>query len=83
MKLPRNLSGEDLVKALKNLGYQTTRQAGSHVRLTTQQMGEHHVTIPNHSFLRIGTLSSILSSVAEHFKISRSEIFEKIFGRIK
>lgn len=83
MRLPRNLSGEDLVKALKILGYQPTRQTGSHVRLTTQQKGEHHITIPNHSFLRIGTLSSIFSDVADHFQISRSELIEKILGRIK
>jgi hypothetical protein len=33
-----------------------TRQTGSHVRLTTRQDGEHHVTVPNHAQLRIGTL---------------------------
>jgi predicted RNA binding protein YcfA (HicA-like mRNA interferase family) len=30
MKLPRNLSGEDLAKALERLGYQVTRQTGFH-----------------------------------------------------
>ena len=34
MKLPRNLTGAQLIKALQQLGYQATRQTGSHVRLT-------------------------------------------------
>jgi predicted RNA binding protein YcfA (HicA-like mRNA interferase family) len=37
MRLPRDLSGVDLAKLLQKLGYQITRQAGSHIRLTTQQ----------------------------------------------
>lgn len=35
MKIPRDLAGSDLAKALRELGYETTRQTGSHVRLTT------------------------------------------------
>ena len=30
MKLPRDLSGADLVKALGRIGYRVTRQTGSH-----------------------------------------------------
>lgn len=48
MKLPRDLSGSDLAKRLNALGYQITRQTGSHLRLTTQENGEHHITIPRH-----------------------------------
>ncbi|MGB9180423.1 MAG: type II toxin-antitoxin system HicA family toxin [Pyrinomonadaceae bacterium] len=79
MKLPRDISGEKLAKALKALGYQATRQTGSHVRLTTLESGEHHVTIPRHNPLRIGTLAAILDDVATHFGISRDELMEKIF----
>ena len=39
MKLPRDLSGADLESALRCLGYQATRQRGSHVRVTTQANG--------------------------------------------
>ncbi len=39
MKLPRNLSGRGLAKAPKVLGYEVTRQTGSHLRLTTRQQG--------------------------------------------
>jgi predicted RNA binding protein YcfA (HicA-like mRNA interferase family) len=34
MRLPRNISGDDLIKALSKYGYEVTRQTGSHVRLT-------------------------------------------------
>jgi len=35
MRLPRDLSGKDLIKALDKLGYEVTRQSGSHIRLST------------------------------------------------
>ena len=43
MKLPRDVSGETLAKALRVLGYEISRQSGSHLRLTTIQHGQHHV----------------------------------------
>jgi len=78
MRLPRDLSGDDLAKALKVLGYHVTRQTGSHMRLTTEEHGEHHITIPKSDPLRIGTLSGILSDVADHFEISREELVRKL-----
>ena len=48
MKIPRDVHGSDLVKALQVLGYLRVRQEGSHVLLTTQVNGEHHVTLPAH-----------------------------------
>lgn len=48
MKIPRDINAINLIKALKILGYEVTRQTGSHIRLTTTQEGEHHITIPNH-----------------------------------
>lgn len=80
MKLPRDLSGHDLVKTLKVLGYEVTRQTGSHIRLTTQQKGEHHITIPSHKFLRIGTLAGVLDDVARHFEMDRNELLKKLFS---
>ena len=81
MRLPRDISGERLTKALKMLGYSVTRQTGSHMRLTTQERGEHHTTIPNHDPLRIGTLAGILDDVAIHFDLSRDDLMDKLFGR--
>lgn len=79
MRLPRDLSGEDLAKKLKKLGYAPTRQVGSHVRLTTREGGEHHVTIPMHGSLRLGTLSGIITEVAAHFGVSKDELAKKLF----
>jgi len=79
MRLPRDLSGSDLAQALRKLGYSMTRQAGSHIRLTTYEHGEHHLTIPQHTPLRIGTLSAILADVATHFEITREQLFERLF----
>ena len=80
MKLPRDVSGADLAKALRPLGYQITRQSGSHLRLTTEQRGQHHVTVPNHDSIKIGTLAGILADVAGHFQISREELVQQIFA---
>ena len=79
MKIPRDLSGPELIKKLKRFGYTPTRQTGSHVRLTTTQKGEHHVTIPNHDNLKIGTLSSILSDVASHFGVTKEHLIGELF----
>ena len=80
MRLPRDLSGSDLAQSLRKLGYSVTRQTGSHLRLTTYEHGEHHLTIPLHSPLRIGTLSAILADVSTHFKFSREQLLENLFG---
>jgi len=44
MKMPRDLSGADLVKRLAALGYSQTRQTGSHIRLTCDYLSSHHLT---------------------------------------
>jgi predicted RNA binding protein YcfA (HicA-like mRNA interferase family) len=81
MRIPRDVGGEELTQRLKKYGYEVTRQVGSHMRLTTKQEGEHHVTIPRHKPLRVGTLNSILRDVAEHFKLSRDELIEFLFEK--
>ena len=43
MRIPRDLSGEELAFLLQRFGYHITRQTGSHMRLTTLQGGEHHI----------------------------------------
>ena len=80
MKLPRDLSGDVLAKALEKLGYTIDRQTGSHIRLTTQENGEHHITIPNHSPIKIGTLNAILRDVENHFDITRDELLNQLFS---
>jgi predicted RNA binding protein YcfA (HicA-like mRNA interferase family) len=78
VKTPRNVSGPELVKALRVLGYERTRQEGSHIRLTTQLDGEFHVTVPNHHPIKIGTLRSILKLVAAHHGMTVDELLEKL-----
>lgn len=80
MKLPRDISGRDLARALSAFGYAQPRQSGSHMRLTTTENGEHHITIPMHNELRVGTLSGIVTDVAGHFGLSREEVIERLFG---
>ncbi|MSR78184.1 MAG: type II toxin-antitoxin system HicA family toxin [Candidatus Omnitrophica bacterium] len=80
MKLPRDLSGADLVALLKRYGYQSTHQSGSHIRLTTQRNGEHHLTIPNHQALRVGTLNAILGDVAIHLGLEKSSLIQDLWG---
>ena len=79
MRLPRDVNAQELIKFLKKLGYSITRQSGSHIRLTTQSQGEHHITIPNHNPIKIGTLSSILTDVGEHFNKTKEDIIKEIF----
>jgi predicted RNA binding protein YcfA (HicA-like mRNA interferase family) len=81
MRIPRDVGGDELANLLKRHGYDLTRQVGSHMRLTTRQGGEHHITIPRHKPLRIGTLNSILKDVAEHLKLSRDELVESLFEK--
>ena len=78
MRLPRDVSGQDLVRALSSLGYEVTRQTGSHIRLTTKLESEHHITIPNHDPIRLGTLAAILDAVAAHLKLERSQLLKKL-----
>jgi predicted RNA binding protein YcfA (HicA-like mRNA interferase family) len=79
MRLPRDISSKELIGRLQKLGYEISRQKGSHIRLTTFLEGEHQITIPNHNPIRLGTLSSILLEVATHFNKTKEEISDEIF----
>ncbi len=54
MKLPRDLSGQRVVRALVRLGFVQERQVGSHIRLARND------AVPNHPTLAPKTLQSIL-----------------------
>jgi len=79
MRLPRDVGGMELARKLNRFGYEITRQTGSHIRLTTQQHGDHHVTVPRHEALRVGTLNGILAEVAAHLEISRDQLAKDLF----
>ena len=78
MRIPRDLSAAELAKALRAMGYERARQDGSHIRLTTQRGGEHHVTMPNHSPIKLGTLRAILRAVAAHHKLTIEELVRQL-----
>jgi hypothetical protein len=48
--------------------------------MTTLTGGEHHVTIPDHDPVCVGTLHGILSEVARHAGISREDLLMQLFG---
>jgi predicted RNA binding protein YcfA (HicA-like mRNA interferase family) len=80
MKIPRDISGKDFVIRLKKYGYDVSRQSSSHIRLTTTLSGTHHITIPNHSSLRKGTISAILNDVANHLHIDKNDLIINLFS---
>ncbi len=82
MRLPRDVSGGDLAKRLRRYGYEVVRQTGSHMRLVAKlPNGEHHVTIPAHSELRVGTLRGILGAVANHVGVDVERLINSLFDR--
>jgi predicted RNA binding protein YcfA (HicA-like mRNA interferase family) len=78
MKLPRDIAGREVGKALGKLGYALTRQRGSHMRYTTALRGQHHVAIPDHDPLRTGTLHGILKDVAAHHGLTVEELLREL-----
>lgn len=78
MKLPRDIAGARLVKALSVLGYEPTRQKGSHIRITTRRDGENHEVIPYHDPIRAGTLASILKRVAAHHGMTVDDLLKML-----
>ena len=79
MRVPRDLDGSQLVRRLRKLGYEQTRQSGSHVRLTRRsEEGDHHITVPLHSPLRVGMLNAILSDIASRLGTSKDEVIRKV-----
>ena len=81
MKLPRNLSGRQLIALLcGKWGYRVLHQEGSHAVLETGTPSKHRVTVPDHRVLRIGTLNCILRAVAVHKGVLRDDILSTLWG---
>ena len=82
MKLPRDLSGHELAKLLRRYGHEVTRQSGSHIRLTSNLHGmKHHVTIPAHDAIKVGTLAGILSEIASYLELDRTTLHKELFEK--
>lgn len=79
MKLPRDLSGEELIRHLcRRWEYERVHQVGSHVILQTEQPSHHRIAVPAHTPLRIGTLNAVLAAIAAHKGVSKEEILRGI-----
>ena len=77
MKLPRDLSGRQVVQGLcRDWGYRVVNQQGSHIILQTEEPNHQRLTVPDHAVLRIGTLSSILRAVSQHKSADRDALLE-------
>ena len=76
MKLPRDVSGPDLVRILcePRLGYRRVHQRGSHVIVETDDPQQHRIAIPAHAALRLGTLNAIVSAVSRAKGIPKDDI---------
>jgi predicted RNA binding protein YcfA (HicA-like mRNA interferase family) len=76
VRLPRDVDGPRLVKALRVLDYEPTRQKGSHIRVTTQRDGENHEVIPYHHPIKTGTLAGILKHIASHHRMTLDTLLQ-------
>ena len=79
MKVPRDVSGTHLADALCRLWrYAKVHQVGSHIILETSEPAHQRIAIPDHDPLRLGTLISILRTVARHKGVTRDEIIASL-----
>jgi predicted RNA binding protein YcfA (HicA-like mRNA interferase family) len=80
MKTPRSLAAKELIKLLKVYGYEVVSQKGSHIKVTTRLMGEHHLAIPNHNPIKTGTLNAIIRQVADYLGKDKEDVFSELFS---
>ena len=79
MKVPRDLSGAQLIKVLcRDWGYHQVHQEGSHVILKTETPGHQRLSVPNHDPLRVGTLNGIVRTVAAHKGVDRQAVLNAL-----
>ena len=79
MKIPRDLSGHDLVQMLcRKWAYRVVHQEGSHVVLETDEPSHQRLAVPAHRYLRIGTLNAILRTVANHKRVDRNALIASL-----
>jgi predicted RNA binding protein YcfA (HicA-like mRNA interferase family) len=71
-KLPV-VSGTQAVRALQRLGFEVTRQRGSHIVL---RRGSAGCVVPNHRELKLGTLSGVLKQAG----VSHEEFLAALNG---
>jgi len=79
MKLPRDLAGADLARALcRHYGYRQVNQEGSHIILQAEAPRHHRLAVPDHHPLRLGTLNAILRAVAAAQGVEKEDILRHL-----
>ncbi len=54
------VSGREVVRALRKLGYEQDRQRGSHIMLRQVAYPHRRITVPDHDEVAKGTLRAII-----------------------
>ena len=79
MKIPRDLSGAQLVKVLcRDWNYRVVHQEGSHIILQTDSPTHQRLSVPNHNPLHVGTLNSIVRVVSAHKGVERRQLLDAL-----
>ena len=79
MKIPRDLSGAQLVKVLcRDWQYRVVHQEGSHIILQTDAPAPQRLFVPNHNALRVGTLNGIIRVVSVHKGVERQQLLDTL-----
>ena len=79
MKIPRDISSDNIIQSLKKYDYKVTRQTGSHIRLTSNLKGkEHNITIPRHKDLKVGTINSIITDISKYLEIDKENLIKDL-----
>lgn len=77
-KLPV-VSYKQLIKLLKQYGYEIDHQRGSHIRLKKQlPSGHHSITIPAHKEIAKGTLNDILDKASHYVNLSKEQLIDNL-----
>lgn len=71
-KLPRQISGAQVVKAVCRIGYTLDHQTGSHIILRQEKEPYRRLTVPNHREISPGTLRAIIRQAG----LTRDEFLE-------
>jgi hypothetical protein len=88
MKFSKQISADELVILLKNLGYEITNRQDEHIRLSatiedavTGVITTHQITIPNNNPILPVTLSAIVGEVASHSWRTKEKVSQLLFGQ--
>ncbi len=87
MKFSKQISADELVDILKNLGYEISNRQENHIRLTATVEDKvagttsiHNITVPDNNPIRPVTLSAIVGELASHHWKTKEKVAQLLFG---